>query len=99
MDDATGTVRTPVPGQRPERKQPVPEGETAESAAVADRSATAPETSGGGTDETFGAAAGREDSATGTGGEDSGTGSGTGPGAETRTASEPPGHGTDTASP
>nr|WP_026005135.1 hypothetical protein [Streptomyces sp. AA1529] len=99
VDDATGTVRTPVPGQRPERKQPVPEGETAESAAVADRSATAPETSGGGTDETFGAAAGREDSATGTGGEDSGTGSGTGPGAETRTASEPPGHGTDTASP
>ncbi|MFE9389742.1 MFS transporter [Streptomyces sp. NPDC006784] len=75
MDDATGTVRTPVPGQRPERKRSVPEGETEGDAADADRSATAPDASGDetdkstgtGMDETSGSEAGADGTEPGTG--------------------------------
>ncbi|MEU7314969.1 MFS transporter [Streptomyces sp. NPDC007083] len=101
MDDATDTVRTPVPGQRPERKRSVPEGETEGDAADADRSATAPDTSGDETDKSSGTGMG-ETSGSGAGadGTEPGTGAGSGAwtGGETSRAGtgvEAPRNGTD----
>ncbi|MDF4251247.1 MFS transporter [Streptomyces sp. WMMB303] len=103
MDDATGTVRTPVPGQRPERKRSVPEGETEGDAADTDRSATAPDTSGDETDKSSGTGMGETSgSEAGADGTEPGTGTGSGAwagGESSRTGAgvEAPRSGTDAA--